>query len=78
MGYGWRVAYKCSLMNKPQGGGSDKAGLPSSVGRESYTSVLMNGRRDGALNLVNLRKNRFKVNANQNLPLGFNHNIRMY
>lgn len=78
MGYGWRVAYKCSLMNKPQGGGSDKAGLPYSVGRESYTSVLIHERGDGAFNLVNLRKNRFKVNANQNLPLGFNHNIRMY
>lgn len=74
----WRVSYKCSLTNKSQGGGQKKSGLPSSIGRESYTSVLMQERGDGMFNLVNLRKNRFKVNANQNLPLGFNHGIRMY
>ena len=77
MGYGWRIAYRSSLTNKNQGGGPDKAGLPYQIGRESYTSVLMQERGDGGFSLVNLRKNRFKVNANQNLPLGFNHNIHM-
>ena len=73
----WKSTYRSSLTNKNTGGGSKKAGLPYSIGRESYTSVLMQERGDGVFNLVNLRKNRFKVNANQNLPLGFNHQIRM-
>ena len=78
MPYGWKVAYKSSLTNKPQGGGSDKAGLPYSIGRESYTSVLMKEQGGGIFSLVNLRKNRFTRNPNQNLPLGFNHHIKMY
>ena len=73
----WKISYKSSLTNKNQGGGSDKAGLPYSIGRESYTSVLMHERGGGGFSLVNLRKNRFTKNANQNLPLGFNHGIHM-
>lgn len=73
----WRISYKSSLTNKNQGGGSDKAGLPYVVGRESYTSVLMRERGGGAFNLVNMRKNRFTRNPTQNLPLGFNHGIHM-
>lgn len=78
MPYGWKVAYKSSLTNKSQGGGEKKAGLPYSIGRESYTSVLMNEQGGGIFSLVNLRKNRFTKIPNKNLPLGFNHNIRMH
>ena len=31
-----------SLVNRTQGGGDKKAGLPYQIGRESYTSVIMN------------------------------------
>lgn len=73
----WRVSCKSSLTNKNQGGGSDKGGLPYSIGRSSYTSILMQERGEGMLNLVNMRKNRFTRNPTQNLPLGFNHGIHM-
>jgi hypothetical protein len=78
MAYGWKTAYKSSITNKNQGGGEKKAGLPYVIGRESYTSILMRERGEGIFSLVNLRKNRFTRIPNQNLPLGFNHGIRMY
>jgi hypothetical protein len=31
-----------SLINRTQGGGNKKAGFPYQIGRESYTSVIMN------------------------------------
>ena len=31
-----------SLVNQSQGGGNKKAGFPYQIGRESYTSVIMN------------------------------------
>ena len=31
-----------SLVNRTQGGGNKKAGFPYQIGRESYTSVIMN------------------------------------
>ena len=74
----WKTTYRSSIINKNQGGGSKKAGLPSSIGRESYTSTLMHERGDGIYSLVNLRKNRFTRFPNQNLPLGFNHGMKMY
>lgn len=73
-----RTTYMSSLINQNSGGGNKKAGIAPSVGRDSWTSISLGERGGGMLSLVNMRVNRFKINANQNLPMGFNRGIRMY
>jgi hypothetical protein len=38
-----RTASISSIVNQPQGGGNKKAGFPYMVGRESWSSIAMNG-----------------------------------
>ena len=73
-----RTTYMSSLINKNSGGGNKKAGIAPSVGRDSWMSVALGERGGGMLRLTNMRVNRFKRNANQNLPMGFNRGIKMY
>ena len=40
MAYSKRVAYKASITNQKQGGGSKKSGFPYQVGRSSWSSVF--------------------------------------
>jgi hypothetical protein len=72
-----RVTYLASISNANQGGGNKKAGFPPEIGRSSWTSVSLHERGDGILSLKNMQTARFKMFPNQNLPVGFNANIRM-
>jgi hypothetical protein len=69
-----------SIVNQPTGGGPKKAGLPPTMSMLSSRWIAYNktgSGADGLLNLTNMRTNRFKTDANQNLPIGFNRNITM-
>jgi len=68
--------YTNSIINRNSGGGSKKAGLPSSVGVTSWDHVAYNN-HGLPLSLKNIRKNRFKRFPNMNRPLGFNYPIHM-
>jgi hypothetical protein len=70
--------YQSSIVNKKQGGGSKKAGLPPRVGVDSWSSIAFSQSGDGILNRKNLLTNRFKVFPNQNLPVGFRSQIKMH
>ena len=65
----WKTTYVSSLVNKPQGGGSKKAGTPptANIPDSVYNAYVERG--NGLLSLVSMRKNRFKRYPNQNLPM---------
>jgi hypothetical protein len=73
-----KTTYMSSIVNANQGGGSKKAGSARSIGLSSWSSVALRERGDGILSMKNMQTARFKMFPNQNLPVGFNANIRMY
>ena len=72
-----RTSSISSIVNRNQGGGSKKAGLPTRIGVNSWTySAYRAGGVYGPLS--NLQKNRFKLFPSQNLPVGFRSQIQMH
>ena len=69
-----KTTYISSIINQNQGGGSKKAGFPYQIGRGSYSSVFLGANRTN-LNMV--MKTALTTPPNQNLPVGFAHNIHM-
>ena len=69
----WKTTYHDSMVNRPQGGGPKKAGTPpvTNVPDSVYNAYVTRG--DGILSLVNMRTNRFKRHATQNLPMNMVH-----
>jgi hypothetical protein len=61
-----RTSSISSITNKPHGGGSKKAGFPHTVGRDSWTSIYMNGT---AQNLTML-KLPLTSSVSQSRPIG--------
>ena len=75
-----RARHMSSIVNQNQGGGDKKSGIPPQMAMTANRWIAFNktgSGADGLLSLVNMRTNRFKTNANQNLPIGFTHNIMM-
>ena len=59
-----RTASIASITNKNQGGGSKKAGFPYLVGRDSWTSIALNGTKQ------------FLSEENKGLQFTLNPNVR--
>jgi hypothetical protein len=72
-----RTASIQSIVNQNQGGGSKKAGFGPIVGVTNWSRGAY-GQRGVIVPLTNLKTDRFKMFPNQNLPLGFRSNIKMY
>ena len=72
-----RTASINSICNRNQGGGMKKMGLTPQIGVNQWTWSAYS-HAGNIQSLSNLRKNRFKLFPNQNLPLGFRQTIRMY
>ena len=66
-----------SIKNTNQGGGNKKAGVPPTVGMDSWTHVAHTQSGNGLMSLVNMRTNRFKRFPSMNLPVGMGTRIRM-
>ena len=64
-----KTTYMSSLVNQNSGGGSKKAGLPPTANVSHVSFAVYDMRGKGLLSTVNMRTNRFKRNATQNLPL---------
>lgn len=71
-----RSRHISSIVNQSSGGGNKKAGKPFMIGRSTWTSVIFNV-HGSDIPLSNMQTNRFALFSSMNLPVGFNHNIRM-
>jgi hypothetical protein len=72
-----RTSSISSITNQNQGGGNKKMGLTPQIGVNQWSfTAYKNGGNIQPLNY--LSKNRFKIFANQNLPVGFRQTIRPY
>ena len=69
----WKATYQSSLVNRDQGGGAKKAGIPptANIPDSVYNAYVERG--NGILSLVNMRTNRFSRFPNQNLPMNMVH-----
>ena len=65
-----KTTYMSSLVNRPTGGGSKKAGIPPTSNESHTTFAAYTMRGKGLMSLQNMKTNRFKMFPNQNLPLG--------
>jgi hypothetical protein len=64
-----------SIKNAGTNGGSKKAGLVPTVGT---TSAMNISRRSLKITLLESQTNKYTIFPNQNLPIGFRKDIRMY
>ena len=72
-----RTASIKSITNANQGGGEKKAGIPPSVGKNSWMNILYTSRGNGLLSLRTMRDtNATKING-YNLPVGLDKRIPM-
>jgi hypothetical protein len=72
-----RTASISSIVNQNQGGGPKKAGFGPIIGVTNWSHHAY-GERGNYVTLKNLQTNRFKMFPNQNLPLGYRSQIKMY
>jgi hypothetical protein len=71
-----KTASMSSIINQNQGGGSKKAGLVPLTGVTNWSHSADKQRSNyGNLKAINMH---FKMTSSQNLPVGFNHGIRMH
>ena len=79
-----RTSSISSIVNRNQGGGMKKAGIPSTT-NISHTSFLAYGiltgngspKINGMMNLMNMRTSRAKQNAMSNMPIGIDSRIKI-
>ena len=71
------TTYRSSVTNQNSGGGNKKAGFPPVVGKSSAVSLSFHT-RNIPVQLRNYQMFRLFRVPSQNLPIGFNHNIRMH
>lgn len=73
-----KTTYMSTLVNRPSGGGSKKAGIPPTANESHVTYAAYDMRGNGIMSGNNMKTNRFKMFPNQNLPLGTRAPIKMH
>ena len=61
-----KTASIASITNQDQGGGSKKAGLPHTIGRDSWTSIALRGTSQR----MSVLKMPLTITTNQSRPVG--------